>query len=476
MHTCADYGPGAAKPAMKRERFAGTPGRTLRSMTRMRTLPYATARDDARREMHGRKFDYMALIDHRGRQRVVVTGMGVISPVGQSVDSSWRAILAGESGVGPLTLFDASALDVRIAAEVKNFDAEGRIGRKEARRADRFCQFAIAAALDAFADAGITMNEEDPERVGVVVGSGIGGIGSLSLAVETLLTRGPHRVSPFLIPMLIIDMSSGLISMRLGAKGPNHSVVSACTTGAHAIGNAAEIIRRGDADVMVAGGAEASIVPVGIVGFANMKALSTRNDDPAHASRPFEAGRDGFIAGEGAAVLILESAEHAIRRGANVLAELIGYGDAADAYDMVHPAPEGQGLARAMSLTLRDAGLQPADIGYINAHGTSTPLNDAHETMAIKAVFGDKPPPVSSTKSMTGHLLGAAGSLEAVYAIMALRENILPPTTNYEIPDPECDLDYVPNTPRPAQIDYALSNNSGFGGHNTGLIFGRFVE
>jgi 3-oxoacyl-[acyl-carrier-protein] synthase II len=418
----------------------------------------------------------MALEDHRGRRRVVVTGMGVISPVGQTTEGAWRAVIAGESGIGPITLFDTTGYDVKIAGEVKNFDAEGRLGRKEARRADRFCQFAIAAALDAVENSALNMDDEDPERVGVLVGSGIGGIGSLSAAVETLMTRGPSRVSPFLIPMLIIDMSSGLISMRLKAKGPNHSVVSACTTGAHAIGDAAEIIRRGDADVMVAGGSEASIVPVGIVGFANMKALTTWGGDPTRASRPFDADRSGFVCSEGAAVLVLESADHAVARGADILGELVGYGSAADAYDMVHPAPEGEGLARAMKLTLKDANLQPSDVGYINAHGTSTPLNDAHETMAIKHVFGDHAPPVSSTKSMTGHLLGAAGSLEAAFAICALRDNTLPPTINYETPDPECDLDYVPNTARCANISYALSSNSGFGGHNTGLIFGRFAE
>ncbi len=418
----------------------------------------------------------MAFTDHRGRPRIVVTGMGVISPVGQTTEDAWRAVLAGESGVGPITLFDAAGLDVRIAAEVKEFDADGRLGRKEARRADRFCQFAIAAALDAVADADLQMDAEDKDRVGVVVGSGIGGIGSLSGAVQTLIEKGPHRVSPFLIPMLIIDMSSGLISMRLGATGPNHSVVSACTTGAHAIGEAAEIIRRGDADVMVAGGSEASIVPVGIVGFMNMKALTTYSGDPTKASRPFDADRSGFVCGEGAAVVVLESAAHAVARGARILGELVGYGSAADAYDMVHPAPEGKGLARAMRLTLKDANLAPSDIGYINAHGTSTPLNDAHETMAIKHVFGEQAPPVSSTKSMTGHLLGAAGSLEAAFSICALRDNTLPPTINYETPDPECDLDYVPNTPRCVDITYAMSNNSGFGGHNTGLIFGRFAE
>jgi len=418
----------------------------------------------------------MAFEDHRGRRRIVVTGMGIISPVGQTTEDSWQAVVAGKSGIGPITLFDAAGLDVRIAGEVKGFDADGRLGRKEARRADRFCQFAIAAALDAVTDADLNMDEEEKDRVGVLVGSGIGGIGSLSNAVQTLIERGPNRVSPFLIPMLIIDMSSGLISMRLGATGPNHSVVSACTTGAHAIGEAAEIIRRGDADVMVAGGAEAAIVPVGIVGFMNMKALTTRNDDPTKASRPFDADRSGFVCAEGAAILILESAEHAMTRGARILAELVGYGSAADAYDMVHPAPEGAGLAQTMRLTLKDANLAPSEIGYINAHGTSTPLNDAHETMALKHVFGAHVPPVSSTKSMTGHLLGAAGSLEAAYSICALRDNILPPTINYDTPDPECDLDYVPNKARCAEITYALSNNSGFGGHNTGLIFGRFAE
>jgi len=418
----------------------------------------------------------MTFKDHRGRPRIVVTGMGVICPVGQTTEDAWRAVLAGESGIGPITLFDASGLDVRIAGEVKDFDADGRLGRKEARRADRFCQFAVAAALDAVADSGLNMDEEEKDRVGVLAGSGIGGIGSLSNAVQTLNERGPNRVSPFLIPMLIIDMSSGLISMRLGATGPNHSIVSACTTGAHAIGEAAEIIRRGDADVMVAGGAEAAIVPVGIVGFANMKALTTRNDDPTKASRPFDAARSGFVCAEGAAVLVLESAEHAVSRGAHILAEMVGYSSAADAYDMVHPAPGGTGLARTMQLTLKDANLAPSEIGYINAHGTSTPLNDAHETMALKRVFGEHVPPVSSTKSMTGHLLGAAGSLEAAFSIRALRDNMLPPTINYDTPDPECDLDYVPNTARCVEITYALSNNSGFGGHNTGLIFGRFAE
>jgi 3-oxoacyl-[acyl-carrier-protein] synthase II len=422
----------------------------------------------------------MASVDDRGRRRVVVTGMGAVSPVGMSAAESWQAVLNGQSGIGTITLFDSTLFDVHIAGEVKGFDPAARLDRKDARRLDRFCQLALVAAQDAAKDACLDipgMSEADKERVGVLVGSGIGGIGSLEYSVTTLNERGPGRVSPFLIPMLIIDMASGIISMRLQAKGPNHSVVSACTTGAHAIGDAAEIIRRGDADVMVAGGTEAAIVRVGIAGFAAMKALSTRNDDPQGASRPFDAKRDGFIAAEGAAVLVLESVEYAERRGARIYGEILGYGNAADAYDMVHPAPEGEGLARAMKRALKDAGVRTDEVGYINAHGTSTPLNDAHETMAIKHVFGADAPPISSTKSMTGHLLGAAGSLEAIFSLLALRDQILPPTINYKIPDPECDLDYVPNTARKVDgLRYALSNNSGFGGHNTGLLFGRYEE
>jgi 3-oxoacyl-[acyl-carrier-protein] synthase II len=422
----------------------------------------------------------MASMDARGRRRVVVTGMGAVSPVGLTAAETWQAVLDGKSGIGPITLFDSTGFDVHIAGEVKNFDPVTLLDRKDARRLDRFCQFALVAALEAHKDACLdipSMEESAKERVGVLIGSGIGGIGSLQHAVTVLNDRGPGRVSPFLIPMLIIDMASGIVSMRLKAKGPNHGVVSACTTGAHAIGDAAEIIRRGDADIMVAGGAEAAIVGVGIAGFASMKALSTNNDDPDHASRPFDAKRDGFIAAEGAAVLILESVEHAERRGARIYGEVLGYGNAADAYDMVHPAPEGEGLARAMTRALVDAKLRPEDVGYINAHGTSTPLNDAHETMAIKHVFGEHVPPVSSTKSMTGHLLGAAGSLEAVFSLLALRDQIVPPTINYETPDPECDLDYVPNTARKMEgLRYALSSNSGFGGHNTGVLFGRYEE
>jgi 3-oxoacyl-[acyl-carrier-protein] synthase II len=406
--------------------------------------------------------------------------MGVVSPVGMSAAESWQAVLKGQSGIDTITLFDSTPFDVHIAGEVKGFDPVAQLDRKDARRLDRFCQLALVAAQDATKDACLDipgMSEEDKERVGVLVGSGIGGIGSLEYSVTALNERGPGRVSPFLIPMLIIDMASGIISMRLQAKGPNHGVVSACTTGAHAIGDAAEIIRRGDADVMVAGGTEAAIVRVGIAGFASMKALSTRNDDPQGASRPFDAKRDGFIAAEGAAVLVLESAEYAERRGARIYGEILGYGNAADAYDMVHPAPEGEGLARAMKRALKDAGVRPNEVGYINAHGTSTPLNDAHETMAIKHVFGSEVPPVSSTKSMTGHLLGAAGSLEAVFSLLALRDQILPPTINYENPDPECDLDYVPNSARTVDdLRYVLSNNSGFGGHNTGLLVGRYEE
>ncbi len=414
-----------------------------------------------------------ATVDRRG-ERVVVTGVGVLSPVGNTAAAAWRAVVNGESGIGPITHFDTTGFDVTIAGEVKGFDPESRLDRKEVRRLDRFCHFALVAALDAVADADLDMEREDPERVGVLAGSGIGGIGTFSEEVATLEAKGPRRVSPFLIPALIVDMASGVISMRLGATGPNHAIVSACTTGSHAIGEAAAIIRRGDADVMLAGGAEASIVPVSIAGFASMKALSRRNDEPQRASRPFDADRNGFVSAEGAAMLVLESAAHATRRGARIIGEVVGFGNAGDAYDMVQTPADGAGLARAIRAALKDADLPPGAVGYINAHGTSTPYNDASETAAIKAVFGAAPPPVSSTKSMTGHLLGAAGSLEAVFALYALRDGILPPTINYETPDPACDLDYVPNEARKAAITYALSNNSGFGGHNTALIFGRY--
>jgi len=408
------------------------------------------------------------------RRRVVVTGIGTLNPLGQTTEETWQRVCAGESGIGPLTLFDTTDFETRIAGEVKGFDPEGRIGRKESRRLDRFCQFALAAAMDAGESAKLDMSKEDRERVGVLVGSGIGGIGSLSNSVETLLAKGPNRISPYLIPMLIIDMSSGVISIHFGAQGPNHSVVSACTTGAHAIGDAGEIIRRGDADVMIAGGAEAAIVPVSVAGFNNMKATSRRNDEPTRASRPFDADRDGFVQGEGATVLVLESEEHARRRDAPILGELLGYGNAADAYDMVQTPENGSGIRRAIQAALKDAGMQPAEISYINAHGTSTMYNDISETNAVKAVFGEHVPPMSSTKSMTGHLLGAAGSLEAMFSLYAIRDGVLPPTINYETPDPACDLDYVPNEARRQTVDYVLSNNSGFGGHNTGLIFGRY--
>ncbi len=408
------------------------------------------------------------------RRRVVVTGIGTLNPLGQTTEETWQRVCAGESGIGPLTLFDTTDFETRIAGEVKGFDPEGRIGRKESRRLDRFCQFALAAAMDAGGSAKLDMSKEDRERVGVLVGSGIGGIGSLSNSVETLLAKGPNRISPYLIPMLIIDMSSGVISIHFGAQGPNHSVVSACTTGAHAIGDAGEIIRRGDADVMIAGGAEAAIVPVSVAGFNNMKATSRRNDEPTRASRPFDADRDGFVQGEGATVLVLESEEHARRRDAPILGELLGYGNAADAYDMVQTPENGSGIRRAIQAALKDAGMQPAEISYINAHGTSTMYNDISETNAVKAVFGEHVPPMSSTKSMTGHLLGAAGSLEAMFSLYAIRDGVLPPTINYETPDPACDLDYVPNEARRQTVDYVLSNNSGFGGHNTGLIFGRY--
>ena len=414
----------------------------------------------------------MVRTNMRDRRRVVVTGIGAITPVGLTAAESWDAVIAGTSGIGPITHFDTTEFDVKIAGEVKGFDPEAHLARKQVRRLDRFCHLALAAAIEAMGDAGLEMAREDGDRIGVVVGSGIGGIGTLSTGIAVMNEFGPSRVGPCVIPALLVDTVSGVIAMQFGAKGPNHSIVSACTSSAHAIGNAMEIICRGDADVMIAGGAEAAVVPVGIAGFQSMRALSRRNDDPTGASRPFDAERDGFVIAEGAAILILESREHAIRRGAHILGEILGYGNAADAFDMVHPAPDGEGLARAIQAALCEARLRPEEIGYINAHGTSTDLNDAHETMAIKRVFGAHAPPVSSTKSMTGHLLGASGALEAIFSLLALRDQVLPPTINQQHPDPHCDLDYVPNRARPANIRYVLSNNSAFGGHNTGLIFG----
>ena len=409
-------------------------------------------------------------------RRVVVTGLGALTPIGNTAEELWTGLTEGRSGIGPITKFDPAAYPTRIAGQIKNFDPLAYVDKKEARRLDPYLQYAIASSVMAVADAGIDSARVDSERLGVMIGSGIGGITTLLDGEHVLLEKGPDRVSPFIIPMLIINMASGLVSMRFGAKGPNSSVVTACATGNHAIGDAFRLIARGDADVMIAGGAEAMIVPLTIAGFSAMKAMSTRNDEPQRASRPFDADRDGFVCGEGAGIIVLELLEHAVRRDARIYAEIIGYGMAGDAHHMTAPDPEGEGAARAMTLALKDASLSPSDVGYINAHGTSTPYNDKFETLAIKRVFGEhaKKLAVSSTKSMTGHLLGAAGGVEAIATALALHHGLLPPTINYEKPDPECDLDYVPNQARKQDVEVALSNAFGFGGTNATLAFRKY--
>jgi len=412
------------------------------------------------------------------RSRVVVTGMGCISPVGNNVSDTWSAILAGKSGAGMITLFDASKHKTRFAAEVKGFDAVAFFGPREARKMDRFTQFATVAALEALEHSGLKIDQANRDRVGILIGTGIGGIGTLLDQAEVLRERGADRVSPFLIPMMISDSAAGMLAIRVGARGPNMAIATACASGNNAIGDAVETIRRGSADVMIAGGSEAALVSVAMAGMNVMGALSTRNDDPQSASRPFDRERDGFLMGEGAGILILESLEHAQARGANIFAELSGYGTTDDAHHISAPAENGAGAAMSMKLALENANLIVDDIGYINAHGTSTPLNDKSETAAIKTVFGEQAYaiPVSSTKSMTGHLLGASGAVEAVFSIMAIRAGVLPPTINYQTPDPECDLDYVPNEPRKASPRHVMSNSFGFGGHNATLIFSRFEE
>lgn len=412
-------------------------------------------------------------MEHR---RVVITGMGPVTPVGIGTDDYWRALLDGVSGVGRITHFDASEFTTRIAAEVKGFDPEQYIERKEARRMDRFVQFAVAAARIALEDSRLDIRADNADRVGVLIGSGIGGTGTWEEQHSVLLERGPGRVSPFFVPMLISDMGSGMVSIIFGAKGPNMTVVTACATATHAIGEAFEIIKRGDADVMIAGGSEAAVTPLAVAGFCSMRALSTRNDDPEHASRPFDLHRDGFVMGEGAGIVIVEELDHALARGAPVRAEIIGYGASGDAYHITAPAPEGEGAARSMAAAISDAGIQPEDVDYINAHGTSTDANDKLETAAIKKVFGGHAYKVaiSSTKSMIGHLLGAAGAVEAIACICALRDGAVPPTTNYETPDPECDLDYVPNAARKLDAKIAMSNSFGFGGHNATLVIAKY--
>jgi 3-oxoacyl-[acyl-carrier-protein] synthase II len=408
-------------------------------------------------------------------RRVVVTGLGALTPVGNTAEEFWSSLVHGRSGIGPITRFDARGFPTRIAGEVRNFDPLDFVDKKEARRLDPYLQYAIAAASLAVQDASLDTGKVDANRFGVLIGSGIGGITTLLENHKTLLERGPDRVSPFFIPMLIINMASGLVSMRFGAKGPNSSVVTACATGNHAIGDAFKLIQRGEADVMIAGGAEAIVIPLTIAGFCAMKAMSTRNDEPEKASRPFDAGRDGFVCSEGAGIVVLESREHAIGRDARIYAEVRGYGMSGDAHHMTAPDPEGDGAARSMANALRDAGAAPEDVGYVNAHGTSTPYNDKFETLAIKRVFGDhaRRLAVSSTKSMTGHLLGAAGGIEAIATALALHHGVLPPTINYEHPDPECDLDYVPNQARKQDVEVAASNAFGFGGTNATLIFAK---
>lgn len=407
--------------------------------------------------------------------RVVITGVGAVTPLGIGIDATWQSILRGVSGAGPITSFDVTEYNARFACEVKGFEPTNFMTPKAAKHMDRFVQFSVVAGQMALKDAGIELGEENGDECGVVIGSGIGGMATWEKQHAILLERGPNRVSPYLIPMMICDMAAGMVSIELGARGPNMCVVTACASGANAIGEAAEMIRRGSAKMMVTGGAEAAIVPVSIAGFASMKALSFRNDDAEHASRPFDATRDGFVMGEGAGIIVLEEYEHARARGAHIYGELCGYGATGDAYHMTSPDLTARGGIAAMQAAMKQAGVTPEQIGYINAHGTSTPTNDRVETLAIKKAFGDcaYQIPVSSTKSMTGHMLGAAGAVELIFCLLAMRDNVIPATTNYTTADPECDLDYVPNTTREGKINYALSNSLGFGGHNATLIVGR---
>ena len=411
-------------------------------------------------------------------RRVVITGVGLLTPLGIGTEESWEAIKAGKSGIGPITQFDASAFSCRIAGEVKGFDPAQYIEKKEIKKMGRFIQFAIAAAECALQGSGLTVTPETAEQVGVYIGSGIGGFEVIEREHLTLLEQGPRRISPFFIPATIVNLASGYVSIRSGAKGPNSATATACTTSAHSIGDSFRLIQRGEADAMICGGTEACITPMGVGGFAAMRALSTRNDEPQRASRPWDRDRDGFVVGEGAGIVILEELEFAKRRGARILAEIVGYGMSADAFHVTSPPPDGEGAYRVMRNSLRDAKIGPQQVDYINAHGTSTDVGDRAETGAIKRAFGDHAykVAVSSTKSMTGHLLGGAGGLEAGITVMAIRDQIAPPTINYENPDPECDLDYVPNQARPMKIAYALSNSFGFGGTNGSLIFKRYEE
>jgi 3-oxoacyl-[acyl-carrier-protein] synthase II len=412
------------------------------------------------------------------KRRVVITGLGAVSPVGNSVGENWQSITAGRSGIGRITRFDATGYPSLIAGEVKNFDlTQFGISEKEARRMDRFIQLGMAASIEAIRDSGLEVTEQNAERIGVHLGSGIGGVETIENTTRTILEKGPRRVSPFYVPMSIINMISGDLSVMYGFKGPNLAMVTACATATHGIGDAGRLIEYGDADVMIAGGAEGAITPTAVAGFGNAKALSARSDDPAAASRPWDKDRDGFVLGEGAGVVVLEEYEHARQRGARIYAELIGFGMSGDAYHMTSPPEGGEGAARCMRNALRNAGLNPDQVQYVNAHGTSTPLGDRAETMAVKTAFGDhaRKLAVSSTKSMTGHLLGAAGGVEAVYTALAIHHQVAPPTINYVTPDEGCDLDYVPNTARPMKIDVAMSNSFGFGGTNGTLVMRRLA-
>ncbi len=412
------------------------------------------------------------------KRRVVVTGAGIVSPLGLDADSTWRALLNGQSGIGPITRFDPSDFATRIAGEVKGFDPLTFLDRKNARKMDRFIAFALAASDEAAASSGLKIDGSNRHRVGVFIGSGIGGFETIEREHEKFLREGPRKISPFFIPASIINEAAGQVSIRLSAAGPNSATCTACAAGCHAIGDSFKIIQRGDADAMIAGGSEAAITPMGVGGFSALKALSTRNDEPERASRPFDVDRDGFVVGEGSGMLVLEELEHARRRGARILAEIVGYGTSADAFHITLPPEDGNGALRAMAAAVSDGAIQPSDVDYINAHGTSTGPNDRIETLAVKSLFGEHAYKlaISSTKSMTGHLLGAAGGLEAAFTVRSLVEQVIPPTINLDHPDPDCDLDYVPHKSRQANIRYALSNSFGFGGTNGALLFKRFEE
>ncbi len=410
------------------------------------------------------------------QRRVVVTGMGAITAIGNSVKEFWEGLLEGRNGVDTITRFDPSPFSTRFAAEIKNYNPDGVIDVRDQNRMDRYTQYAMIAAAEAISDSGLDLEKENLERIGVLVGSGIGGIESFENEHEKFIKRGPRRISPYFVPQMISDIAAGQISIRWHLKGPNYSVVSACATGTHAIGDAMRLIKYGDADIMVTGGSEAAITPMGLGGFCAMKALSTRNDDPHHASRPFDKDRDGFVIGEGAGILVIEELEHARKRGAKIYGEIRGIGFTADAYHITAPVPGGEGAVRAMRLCVEDSGLNLEDVDYINAHGTSTPYNDKSETAAIKTLFGDHAYKlnISSTKSMVGHLLGAAGAVELITAILAVKNNVVPPTINYETPDPECDLNYTPNAPQERTVNVAISNTFGFGGHNACMLVTKF--